>query len=258
MILNVNLNPIAVQIGPIAIHWYALMYIIGILLGLLVLNSQKRYLNISYNDCLDWLNYAVFGLLIGGRLGYVIVYNLQHYLSNPIEILFVWKGGMAFHGGAIGACFGTFLFARSKNISFFKLLDILVLAVCPGLFFGRLGNFINAELIGKPTGKSWGIIFETIDLIPRHPSQLYEAFGEGLLLCAFLWIIFYFCQTKQGYLFSFFTIGYGIIRFSVEFFREPDAHIGYLYGSLSMGHYLSIVTVLLGTLVFLYLKYKKC
>lgn len=254
MFFSVDINPVALQIGPLAIHWYALMYLFGIGIALWTANALKKHLCLSYNDCLDWINYAVIGLLVGGRLGYVLFYNLGYYLDNPLHILFVWKGGMAFHGGAIGACVGTYLFARAKKISLFKTFDVLVLSACPGLFLGRIGNFINGELVGRATEANWGFIFKNHDAIPRHPSQLYEAFGEGILLSCILWLAFSFFRLKPGNTFALFISGYGSFRFLIEFFREPDSQIGFLYAGLSLGQYLCLATILIGLLTFLYVK----
>lgn len=254
MFVTVNFNPVAIALGPFSIHWYALMYILGISAGLFIINRYKKNLNISYNTCLDWLNFAVFGLLIGGRLGYVIFYNLSYYLAHPLEILYVWQGGMSFHGGAIGACVGTFLFAKQNKLSIWGSFDLLVLATCPGLFLGRIGNFINSELVGRPTQGHWGFIFPSVDTIPRHPSQLYEAFAEGFILFIILWSLQHFCNLKKGYLYSFFMMGYGTLRFFIEFFREPDTHLGFLYAGLSLGQFLCLFTSLIGFFIFLYLR----
>lgn len=187
----------------------------------------------------------ILGIIIGGRLGYVLLYDPAYYFSHPTEIIAIWKGGMAFHGGAIGAFAATIVTCKKNKTSIHKGLDLLAICATPGLFFGRIANFINGELYGRPTSIAWGMIFPTGGNIPRHPSQLYEATLEGLGLFILLFLILKYAY-KEGRIFSIFVIGYGIIRFFIEFTRAPDAHLGLLALSLSMGQYLSIAMILAG------------
>lgn len=250
MIFTAAFNPVALKLGPIVIHWYALMYIGGIFLGYRIINHYRKQLNVNVDACLDLINYCVLGLLLGGRLGYVAFYNGSYYLKNPLEVLYVWQGGMAFHGGLIGAIIGVYLFCKHYKVSTFKLLDYLCLATTPGLFLGRIGNFINGELIGRPTNQKWGVIFPQSDSLLRHPSQLYEALGEGLCLGLILWVILTRFKAKAGYVLAACLCLYGCIRFGLEYFRQPDAQIGLLYANLSLGQYLCLAMILTGIAVF--------
>ena len=241
-----NINPVALQIGPFSIHWYGLAYISGILIGLELAKKiiKKIKLNIDLNDLITSI---ILGIIIGGRLGYVFFYDLTFYLSNPFEIIAIWHGGMSFHGGAIGAFLGTIYACKKQNENSYKGLDLLAICSTPGLFFGRIANFINGELYGRETSHFFGMIFPNGGSVVRHPSQLYEAATEGLLLCIILLIIV-FKFYKEGRVFSTFVIGYGIIRFLIEFTRQPDEHIGLLAFELSMGQWLSLSMIILGGL----------
>ena len=238
------IDPVLVSIGPITIHWYGVAYVAGVLLGnglAIKLNSTIQ-LDVNIND---WVTNVVLGIILGGRLGYVFFYDPSYYLSNPVKIMAIWEGGMAFHGGAIGAFLATIYTCKKANVSIHKGLDILAICATPGLFFGRIANFINAELVGRPTNHPFGMVFPGAGDIPRHPSQLYEAGLEGLLLFVILyWLIQR--HYSEGRIFSTFVIGYGIIRFFIEFTRAPDAHLGLLAGQLSMGQWLSIVMIIAG------------
>ena len=196
----------------------------------------------------DFLLWMTLGIILGGRIGYVLFYDFQVYLSNPLEALKLWQGGMSFHGGFIGSVTAIILFARSRQIRLWSLLDICAICTPFGLFFGRLANFINAELWGRPTDVPWAMVFPGAGPEPRHPSQLYEAALEGVILFAALWIIAHVMRgfTKPGLIAGTFTAGYGLSRFIVEFFREPDAHIGFLSGGLTMGMLLSLPMIALG------------
>ena len=200
--------------------------------------------------------YAILGIILGGRVGYIIFYDLYYYLNDPIKILYVWQGGMSFHGGLIGIIFITYYFVKNKNIKLFEFTDLLAIITPIGLFLGRIANFINSELIGTPTNLPWSVVFIKVDNIPRHPSQIYEALLEGLLLFLIINLIFKYKKIK-GYVSAIFLILYGLFRILAEQFRLPDEHLGYILGFLSMGTILSFIMVLTGLIVFIYAKYNK-
>ena len=243
-----NFDPVAFQIFSLEIRWYSLAYIAGILLGWIYckkkLITDKNVLNLFD----DFITYLIIGVILGGRLGYVIFYSLEYYLEKPIEILMVWHGGMSFHGGLIGVLVATYLFSKKNNINQFILLDLVSLSAPIGIFFGRISNFINSELYGNPTDLPWSVKFISIDHINRHPSQLYEAFLEGIVL--FLILRYFFKKkylNKPGQISFLFLIFYSAFRFFTEFFRTPDAHIGYLIFNLTLGQLLSILLIIIGT-----------
>jgi len=244
------IDPIAISIGPIAIRWYALAYIAGLLLGwkYVVYYCTKTPNIMSKRDVDDLLFWATLGVILGGRLGYILFYNLDYYLDNPANILKVWQGGMAFHGGFMGVIVAIILFARKRDISILAVLDAAAVATPIGLFFGRIANFINGELYGRTTDVAWGFVFPNGGPEPRHPSQLYEAALEGLILFVVLFILSRkaFVRHRPGILGGTFVAGYGISRIIVEFFRQPDAQLGYLAGGITMGQVLSIPMVLAG------------
>ena len=253
-----TIDPIAFTIGPLAIRWYSLSYIFGILIGLIFVNkviiSYKN--NITKNDIYDLLNYLIIGIIIGGRFGYVLFYNLEFYFHNPVEIIKIWNGGMSFHGAILGIIISISLFSFKNNKSFLDLTDIICLASPIGIFFGRIANFINGELYGKVTDHTFGIIFSRGGELPRHPSQLYEAFFEGLILFIILNCLFFFTnlKSKSGIISSLFLILYGIFRFFIETLREPDAHIGLLWNLLSMGQLLCVPMIASGIVLLVYVK----
>ena len=244
------IDPIAISIGPIAIRWYALAYIAGLLLGwkYVVYYCTKTPNIMSKRDVDDLLFWATLGVILGGRLGYILFYNLDYYLDNPANILKVWQGGMAFHGGFMGVIVAVILFARKRGVSILAVLDAAAVATPIGLFFGRIANFINGELYGRTTDVAWGFVFPNGGPEPRHPSQLYEAALEGLILFVVLFILSRkaFVRHRPGILGGTFVAGYGISRIIVEFFRQPDAQLGYLAGGITMGQVLSIPMVLAG------------
>ena len=244
------IDPIAISIGPIAIRWYALAYIAGLLLGwkYVVYYCTKTPNIMSKRDVDDLLFWATLGVILGGRLGYILFYNLDYYLDNPANTLKVWQGGMAFHGGFMGVILAIILFARKRGISILAVLDAAAVATPIGLFFGRIANFINGELYGRTTDVAWGMVFPNGGPEPRHPSQLYEALLEGLILFVVLFILSRkaFVRHRPGILGGTFVAGYGISRIIVEFFRQPDAQLGYLAGGITMGQILSIPMVLAG------------
>ena len=252
------IDPIAFTIGPLAVRWYSLSYIIGILIGVIFINKfiiiyKKK---ITKNDVYDLLNYLIIGIIIGGRLGYVFFYNLEFYFNNPVEILKIWNGGMSFHGAIIGIIISIAWFSFKNHKSFFDLTDIICLVSPIGIFLGRIANFINGELYGKVTDHTFGIIFPRGGDLPRHPSQLYEAFFEGLTLFIILNYLFFFTKfkSKSGIISSFFLILYGIFRFSIETLREPDENIGLFWNFLSMGQLLSIPMIASGIVLLVYIK----
>jgi len=246
-----NISPVAFEIGPLAIRWYALAYVAGIILAqylLLKLDDRRATPLLSKEARDNLILYAVLGIILGGRLGYVLFYNAEYYLANPQDILAVWHGGMSFHGGLIGVTLAFWLLARRYKISFLSLMDRIAVVAPIGLFFGRLANFVNGELYGRVTDMPWGIIFPHGGAVPRHPSQLYEAALEGLLLFIVLWTMATRSNAlaKPGALAGLFIMGYGIARFTIEFFREPDTQLGLLAGGLSMGQLLCLPMIALG------------
>ncbi len=250
-----SFNPILFDFGIITIRWYSLAYIFGIILGL----SYGKYLirkfyfheNVKPHHLDDFLIWIVFGIILGGRLGYVIFYNLQFYLQNPLDIFKIWSGGMSFHGGMIGLIIATAFFVKKNNISFWLLTDVLACVAPIGLFFGRIANFINGELVGKPTDIAWSVIFPMYDNVARHPSQLYEALLEGLVLFIVVNQIFKKNTTRIGYPSFLFLFLYSFFRICAEFFREPDQHIGYVFSNISLGIILSFITIVLSFVILI-------
>ena len=259
------IDPILFQWGPLQIHWYGIAYAAGFLLGwsyaISLVTNQILWGDgpcpVTKKNVGDGVTWAIIGVLAGGRLGYVFFYGLDTYLQNPYQIFFIWEGGMSFHGGLLGSLLAMILFAHRQKLSMLTALDIIA-AVAPfGLFFGRLANFINGELYGKPTSVPWSFVFPTADAQPRHPSQLYEAFLEGIVLFCILRLLTHtFSKFRQpGVVGATFLIAYGTFRFMVEFFRLPDAHIGYLSsGWLTMGMLLSVPMIAVGIIVLCFLK----
>ncbi len=246
MFIN-NFDPVAIQIFSLEIRWYSLAYIIGILLGWIL--SKKFFiddyeLKEKFND---YLTYLIIGIILGGRLGYVIFYNFNYYSNNFLDIFKIWQGGMSFHGGLAGVIVASIYFAKINNHNPYKYMDIVSLVAPIGIFFGRVANFINSELYGIETNLPWAVKFVQIDNLYRHPSQLYEAFFEGIVL--FLILINF--QKKgvmktPGIMSGLFLIFYSIFRFIIEFFRVPDEQLGYIFLKLTMGQTISIVFALIG------------
>jgi len=250
-----NIDPVIFKIGPFAMRWYGLMYVFGFVSSYLLAVHQlkKKAFNVTRAHLDDLYFYLILGLIIGARLGYVVFYNLGFYLENPLEIFVLWHGGMSFHGGLIGSFLAGYIYIKRKKLRFFSVADLIIPTCPPGLMFGRLGNFINGELFGKPSDVPWGMVFPQGGNIPRHPSQLYEAFPEGLLLVIILWI-YKNHKKREGDVFAAFLILYGIFRIVCEIFRVPDLPIGYILGFLSMGQALSVVMIIVGLLLkFVYL-----
>ena len=250
MFIN-NFDPVAFQILSFEIRWYSLAYIFGIIIGW----SLCKKIFIKNSDISekfdDYITYLIIGIILGGRFGYVIFYNFNYYSHNILDIFKIWQGGMSFHGGLLGIILSSIIFAKKNNQDPFEYMDLVSLAAPIGIFFGRLANFINSELYGKTTEVLWSVTFTKVDNLPRHPSQLYEAVLEGVIL--FL-ILMYFRKKnyliKPGLISGLFLIFYSIFRFFVEFFRVPDEQLGYLFLNLSMGQIISLMFVTIGTILF--------
>ena len=251
-----NLDPVLIDFGFIVIRWYSLAYIFGLLLGWYL--CKKIFISDDeFKQKFDhYITYLILGIIIGGRLGYVIFYNPGYFISNPIDIFKIWEGGMSFHGALIGIVLGTYLFSIKKNLSTLFLLDIIACVSPIGIFLGRIANFINGELVGKISNVPWSVIFPSIDMMPRHPSQLYEALLEGLILFVILRILINKNNYVTGTCSYVFLICYGVFRVFSEFFREPDSHIGYLFNIFSMGTLLSLIMILFGFIIFNFLRKK--
>lgn len=253
-----NVNPIIFSMGPLTISWYSLSYVIGILLGWCYINKLifLYKIGITKKDTEDFVSWAIIAIIIGGRLGYVFFYNPKKYLSNPIEVLKTYEGGMSFHGGILGIVIALYFYSKKKGINPLSLSDILAIVAPIGIFGGRIANFINAELYGRPTNVPWAIIFPYSDGLPRHPSQLYEATLEGIIL---FFIMLYFTHKltflrNPGKISAIFLLFYSIFRIFIEFFREPDINIGFIFKHLTLGQILCIPMILLGICLLNYSK----
>lgn len=248
MLVHPEFNPVAISLGPIAIRWYGLMYLIAFMLFMALGRVRARRKVLAGwipRDIDDLLFYGVLGVILGGRLGYVLFYKPGYYFANPIEMLAVWQGGMSFHGGFLGVLIAVWFYARNSGRRWLDVTDFIAPLVPLGLAAGRLGNFINAELVGRVTDVPWAMIFPGVDNLPRHPSQLYQFALEGLLLFALLW--WYGARPRpRGALSGAFLLGYGVLRFIAEFGREPDDFLGLLALGLSMGQWLSLPMVAAG------------
>ena len=250
MFIN-NFDPVAIQLFSIEIRWYSLAYIAGILAGWIL---SKKFFIVDSNikeKFDDFITYLIIGIIVGGRLGYVVFYNSAYYSNNLVDIFKIWQGGMSFHGGLIGVIAASIWFGKKHNHNPLIYLDIVSFVAPVGIFFGRISNFINSELYGIETTLPWGVKFVQIDNLIRHPSQLYEAFFEGLIL----FIILIFFKNKgfskiPGFISGLFLIFYSIFRFSIEFFRVPDEQLGYLFLNLTMGQIISFFFLLIGIYLF--------
>jgi phosphatidylglycerol:prolipoprotein diacylglycerol transferase len=247
-------DPVLISIGPFAIRWYALAYILGILLGWLyaraIIASKALWggpapFNVADFD--DFIVWVTIGIILGGRIGYVLFYNLPHFIAHPLEIVQLWKGGMSFHGGFAGCVVAVIAFALKRRLSFLSLGDVTCAVAPIGLFLGRIANFINGELWGRPTDVPWAMVFPSGGPLPRHPSQLYEAAVEGLLLFIVLALLLRAGALRRpGLITGAFALGYGFARIFCELFREPDAQLGFLWGGLTMGMLLCLPLMLAG------------
>ena len=247
-----HIDPVFFRLGPLQFRWYGLMYILGFLAAYLVMyrGARRKNVPLTKDDVADLVFAAALGVIVGGRLGYVLFYNLAEYLEHPLKVFAVWEGGMSFHGGLAGALAGGFWFARKKQIPFLALADIGFLSAPIGLCLGRIGNFINGELYGRVTGLPWGMVFPDprAGNLPRHPSQLYEAILEGPILFCILWVLGR-KKRPDGVVFWAFIACYGAFRFFVEFFREPDTQLGFIVDSFTMGQLLSFPMALVGAIM---------
>ncbi|MDC3142624.1 prolipoprotein diacylglyceryl transferase [Candidatus Pelagibacter sp.] len=253
MFIN-NFDPVAFQIMSFEIRWYSLAYILGIIIGWIL--CKKIFIkNLNVNQKFDdYITHLIIGIIVGGRLGYVLFYNFNYYVNNILDIFKIWQGGMSFHGGLLGIIVASIFFAKKNNQDAFVYTDLVSLVAPIGIFFGRLANFINSELYGKVTEVPWAVTFVQVDNLSRHPSQLYEAIFEGIIL--FILLLYFRNKNflaKPGLISGLFLIFYSVFRFCVEFFRVPDEQIGYLIFNLSMGQIISLVFIMIGTIIF-YLK----
>lgn len=256
MIILPKFSPEVFSIGPLAIRWYSLMYLLGYVVGFQIAKKriERGLLKITREALDSWITHMVVGMLIGARVFYVVFYNLDYYVDNPSEILMFWLGGLSFHGAAVGMIISSWIFAKKNKITFLSATDTLAITAGPGLFFGRIGNFINGELYGRQTDVPWAMVFPTDPVhLPRHPSQIYQGLTEGLLL----WCVLNFIQNKAiregrfkyGLVGGSFLLGYGFIRFMIEFTREPDAQVGYLFNWITMGQILCAAMMIAGIFV---------
>ena len=257
MIPYPRINPVIFKAGPFAVRWYGVMYILGFITSYLLFHYQVRKKHIQgftaevVENLYFWL---IVSLVIGARVGYVLFYNLPYYMANPLRVFAVWQGGMSFHGGLAGLVIAGVLFSRKYKLDFWKLADLIVATVPPGLGFGRIGNFINGELFGRPSNVPWAMIFPRGGDVPRHPSQIYEFLLEGVTLFVILWMLKDRVK-RSGMLLAAFLVLYGIFRFGVEFLREPDPQLGFIIGPFTMGQILSSAMIVAG--IFLYLWRRK-
>ena len=250
MFIN-NFDPVAFEILSLEIRWYSLSYIFGIMLGWIYAKKfliKDENIKKSFDEL---ITYIIIGIIIGGRLGYVAFYNPVYYFNNLIEIFMIWKGGMSFHGGLIGVLISTYLFAKKNNTDSFIYLDIISMSAPIGIFLGRISNFINSELYGRKTDVLWSVVFTKVDNISRHPSQIYEAILEGLVL---FFIMYLFAKKnylkKPGLISSLFLVFYSIFRFFVEFYRVPDEQLGFIFLNLTMGQIISLIFIFFGFSLF--------
>ena len=249
MFIN-NFDPIAFQAFSIEVRWYSLSYICGLIFGWIYCNKFLINDQIKKNQFDDYIIYIILGIIVGGRLGYVFIYNPLYYLENLIEIPMIWIGGMSFHGAVIGVILATYIFSKKNNQNIFYYLDLVALTSPIGIFLGRIANFINSELYGRETDIIWSVKFIQVDSLNRHPSQIYEAIFEGIVLFVLLNLFYKKLSKKDGLISSLFIIFYSIFRFLIEFTREPDAHIGLIIFNMSLGQIISIIFFITGMILF--------
>lgn len=256
-----DISPIMFSVGPIAIRWYSMAYLFGILIGwyLIGKNVKKYDLGLTKANIEDLIFYLTLGIILGGRLGYVLFYGKGYFLENPLRIFALWQGGMSFHGGVLGVIVALRFFARKINYSFLQMTDLVVLYAPIGIFCGRIANFINDELWGRVTDVPWAVRFPSGGYLPRHPSQLYEALFEGLVMFAvlnFLWR-YEWVRKRHGFVSALFVALYGVFRIAMEQFREPDEQMGFFFNGITMGQILSVPLILLGLSVMFWLAKRK-
>ncbi len=248
-----EIDPVAVQLGPVAIHWYAISYLVGIGMAWWVLKTISRSRNLTWSDeqISDLVFYAVMGIILGGRVGYMLFYGSAELMANPLNLLKVWQGGMSFHGGMLGVLASVYLFARKHHLTFFEISDFIAPVVPLGLGSGRIGNFINGELPGRLTDVPWAVVYPG-EILARHPSSLYQAMLEGPVLFAVLWV--FAARPRPAMAVSgLFLVSYGMLRIGSEFFRAPDDHMGFVaLGWITAGQLLSLPMVLLGIALLVY------
>ena len=262
-----NFDPVFIDLGLFQIRWYSLAYIIGIVIGwiyaikIIKITTENKYgfEPVSKSQFDDLIIYLILGIILGGRLGYVFFYNFEYYVENLLEILKIWQGGMSFHGGLIGVIISIIIFSKNTNTNFFKFADIVACVAPIGIFLGRLANFINGELYGKISNLPWSVIFPDGGNVSRHPSQIYEAFLEGIILFILINLLALKKKLifKTGYISGIFLISYSVLRALSESFREPDIHLGYFFNYFSMGTILSFLTFLAGCIIIFFFKKKK-
>lgn len=249
-----DIDPVAFRIFGLEVRWYGLAYVAAFLLAQWLLKrlAREKFLPLSEKEVGDFIFFAMIGTILGGRLGYILFYKLPHFLQHPLEMLEVWRGGLSFHGGLLGVITALALFAKKRGVRVARVLDAAALAVGPGIFCVRLANFVNGELWGRPTDVAWAMVFPAAEAggVPRHPSQLYEAAVEGILMFALLWSVRGIARAQvPGFLSGLFILSYGVGRFFTEFTREPDRHLGLVLGPFSMGQVLCAGMILIGVVV---------
>ena len=255
-----NLDPVIFDFGFLAIRWYSLAYLAGITFGwwygrkIILLLNRRHNSNFKLNLFDDYITYVIISIIVGGRLGYVLFYNLNYFLFNPIEIFFVWNGGMSFHGGLLGIIIATIIFSKKKGCDKLVLLDVVSCVAPVGIFFGRLANFINSELYGKPTDLPWAVTFPLVDSQARHPSQIYEGILEGVILFLILNLKIKKISYNKGECAALFLVCYSVFRIISEFYREPDLQIGYIFNFISMGSLLSLFMFSVGIIMYFKVK----
>lgn len=250
-----QIDPVFFHVGPLAVRWYGLMYLLGFIAAFFIIKNlaPRRQLALDSDAVSDLLFYIVLGVIMGGRFGYVLFYNFSYYIAHPLQIFYVWQGGMSFHGGLTGVVIATVIYCRRHAMAILPLADILAIAATIGLGLGRIGNFINGELWGRVTTHPWGMVFPGAGPLPRHPSQLYEAIIEGPVIFFLLYSLFAH-KVRNGSILFCFLIFYGVGRFIIEFFREPDQQIGFLFGGGTMGQLLCLLMIIAGSFGLFWLR----
>ena len=249
------IDPVIFSLGPLQVRWYGAMYGLGFLVGGAILKylANKKFWPLTKEDIDKYITMLIVGMFLGARLFYIFLYNWEYYSVNLMDIFAVWKGGLSFHGAVFGMCMATWMFAKKHNLHFFQIADSMAVAGSQGLFFGRMGNFINGELYGRVTDSWVGVVFPGAGPFPRHPSQLYEAILEGIVLFLILFAV-HKRERFYGVVSSTFLLGYGVFRFIVEFFREPDSQLGYYFGYFTMGQILCFLMLPAAFLMLMYAK----